>query len=144
MGALKEKVEKYEEALNTYLLAFALTPAQNDTWYFLNNNLGYCLNYVGRYAEAKRHCLDAIEIDPRRHNAFKNLGGSLQGQGKYSEAAKALIEAIQPAPKDQRALKLLEELIKSHKNELPEINDLWVTLNICRELIKQVNQGNRK
>ena len=51
----------------------------------------------------------------------------------------ALIEAIQLAPKDQRALKLLEELIKSHKNELPEINDLLVTLNICRELVKQVN-----
>jgi len=56
----------------------------------------------------------------------------------------ALIEAIQLAPKDQRGLKLLKELIKSHKNELPEINDLLVTLNICRELIKQVNQGNRK
>jgi tetratricopeptide (TPR) repeat protein len=144
MGALKEKDGKYKEAIKTYLLAFALTPAQNDIWYFLNNNLGYCLNYVGRYGEAERHCHDAIEIEPRRHNAFKNLGVSLKGQGKYSEAAKALIEAIQLAPRDQRALKLLEELIESHKNELDEINDLLVTLNACRELVKHVNQENRK
>jgi tetratricopeptide (TPR) repeat protein len=137
MGLMKEEVGKYEEAVKTYFSAFSLNPGRDETWYFLNNNLGYCLNHCGRYEEAERYCRSAIAIDPARHNAFKNLGFAHQGQGRYSEAAKAFIRAVHLCPRDPRALKLLEDLIRDHKDDLAEINVLIIKLNQCRELVKQ-------
>ncbi len=134
MGIMKERVGEFAEALVTYLSAFDLTPERNDTWYFLNNNLGYCLNIFGRYDAAERRCRTAIEINPRRHNAYKNLGISLQGQGKYSRAAHALIRATRLCPEDQRALHHLEALIHDQKESLPDLASLMITLKMCREL----------
>lgn len=86
---------------------------------------------------AEKYCRSAIAIDPARHNAFKNIGFAYQGQGKYSEAAEAFIRAVHLGPRDPRALKLLEDLVRNHKDDLPEINVLIIKLNPCRELVKR-------
>jgi|SRR6516165_9551927 tetratricopeptide (TPR) repeat protein len=81
-GIEMERRRDYARALKCYSLAFGLEPGNDDVWYFLHNNLGFCLNQFAKFAEAEPYCHQAIEINPYRHNAYKNLGVSLQGQGE--------------------------------------------------------------
>jgi tetratricopeptide (TPR) repeat protein len=48
---------------------------------------------IGDYANGASYCQKAIEIDPARHNAYKNLGISMEGMGSYIEAAQSYITA---------------------------------------------------
>jgi tetratricopeptide (TPR) repeat protein len=126
MGQLMETLGDFQTAAESYSRGVALKSGRDLTWYFLHNNLGYCLNQLGRHAEAERWCRAAIEIDPPRYNAHKNLGLACQGQGRYEEAALALIQAVQRNPGDPRALKHLDELVKSHPeiaSTLPNIHE---------------------
>jgi tetratricopeptide (TPR) repeat protein len=88
MGDAMEHARDYESAQNAYARAFDLPQEQDETWYFLNNNRGYCLNQIGRHLEAEKYCRAAIEIERERHNAHKNLGVALANQGRYAEAAR--------------------------------------------------------
>jgi tetratricopeptide (TPR) repeat protein len=146
IGCFMEKVSDYEEAIVYYSQALSLEPANDDTWYFINNNLGYCLNTTKKHGEAEPYCRAAIKIDPRRHNAYKNLGISMEGQGKYPEAAVLYIKAVEKYAGDPRALALLEELVAKHeviKNDFPDIQD---QIERCREAVKlaERNQSGNK
>jgi len=110
MGQILEDAGDYQCAANAYARAFALPPGTDATWYLLLNNLGYCLNILGRHAEAEALCRSAVEIDPARHNAFKNLGVSLQGLGRLEEAAECYRRAAKLCPEDGRAQRLLDQL----------------------------------
>jgi tetratricopeptide (TPR) repeat protein len=137
MGQAKERAGDYGEALKIYLSAMDLPQERNDDWYFLNNNLGYCLNLFGRHVEAAPYCLAAIDINPRHYNAYKNLGVALQGQGEYSKAASAYIVATHIWPRDGRALNLLEELVSREREHLLDINDLIAEVRRCRDLVER-------
>jgi len=115
LGQLKEKEDEYSDAMLYYAEAFSLEPGKDDTWYFLHNNLGYCLNWFGKYREAEYYCRAATRIDSKRHNAYKNLGLSLQGLGNYVEAAWMLIHASQLCPEDPRALHQLRNLFETRR-----------------------------
>jgi protein O-GlcNAc transferase len=117
LGRLKEKADDYPGAIEWYAKAFWLEPGTDDTWYFLHNNMGFCLDKVGRHREAEAYCRKAIAIDPRRHNAWKNLGIALEGLGQHADAASAWLEAATLCPEDPRAMRLLEQLTA----ERPEI-----------------------
>jgi len=138
MGQAKERVGNYGEALKPYLSAMDLPPERNDNWYFLYNNIGYCLNWFGRHVEATPYCRTAIGINPRRHNAFKNLGVALQGQGEYTKAAAAYIEATRICPRDGRALNLLEELVSRERERILDIGNIIAEVRRCRDLVEQV------
>ena len=137
MGQFKERAGDFRGALKAYLSAMELPSEGNDDWYFLNNNIGYCLNWFGRYAEAIPYCLAAIAINPKRHNAYKNLGLALQGQGEFSKAAHAYIVATQICPRDGRALNLLEELVSQEKERILDIGDVIAEMKKCRELVER-------
>lgn len=139
LGQLKEREGAFEEALRVYRSAFDLRLERNDVavWYLLNNNLGFCLNLFAQHTEAERYCRAAIEINPRKYNAYKNLGIALQGQGRYREAAEAFIRATQIYPRDRRALNLLEKLLSQQNGDLPNISDLMINLKRCRELAER-------
>ena len=130
-----------QAALEAYSRAFELPQEQNENWYFLHNNFGYCLNQVGKYQEAEKYCRAAMDIEPGRHNAWKNLGIALQGQGLYAEAAKNLILATKLCPADSRALAHLEDLIAGHREILEEIPDLLTQLCECDEAVEQCTKG---
>ncbi|MBA7586447.1 hypothetical protein ES708_28445 [subsurface metagenome] len=117
IGQLKEQQGDYGAALDWYRKAFDLQPGADETWYFLHNNLGYCLNHVNRYKEAMVYCRSAISIDPDRHNAHKNLDVALDGLGRFNEAAQSHLAAAELCPVDPRALGLLVDLLDGH----PEI-----------------------
>jgi tetratricopeptide (TPR) repeat protein len=113
MGQAAERAADFELAEVFYRQGLLLGPRDEFTQYYLNNNLGYSLNRVGRHAAAEAYCRRAIDIDPARHNAHKNLGLSLQGQRRYAEAASEFVTAAKANALDPRALRHLESLLEA-------------------------------
>lgn len=120
-GDLNVAADEYRKGLENKI-------SDEETAYFLNNNLGYTLIQIGKFDEAERYCREAIAIDSTRFNAHKNLGLALHGQEKYLEAAIALKKASLLS-KDSRAGKHLKELLKEH----PEIKESFKQVKIVNE-----------
>jgi len=118
LGQLLEQEDRYAEAEVVYANGAEIMPPTGDTGYFLHNNRGYCLNLLGRHAEAEEQCRTALALNVRRHNAHKNLGLALAGQGQFKEAAHALLEANRRCPADGRSRRHLFELVTQHPDIL--------------------------
>jgi tetratricopeptide (TPR) repeat protein len=117
MGQVMEQAGDFAAAAGYYKQALALEPMHTWTWYFINNNLGFSLISLERFAEAEQYCRRAIQTDPNRPNAYKNLGLALSGHGQYREAAQCFIAATQVNAADDRAFRLLRDLL----NDRPEL-----------------------
>jgi tetratricopeptide (TPR) repeat protein len=141
LGQLKESEEEYGDAMLLYAEAFSLEPGTDNTWYFLHNNLGYCLNRFRMYSEAEYYCRTAIGINPGRFNAYKNLGWALEGQGKYVEAAWMLIHAAQLCPEDPRALHILKDLLETHREEIRKDPAILVRLDALEKFARADRPG---
>jgi tetratricopeptide (TPR) repeat protein len=133
LGQTMERTGQYAAAAGYYKQALALEPMQTWTWYFVNNNLGFSLNVMERFAEAEDYCRKAMTTDPNRPNAYKNLGLSLAGQGRYHEAAQCFVAATQVNAADPRAFHLLLDLLKDH----PELEyDFGTAAACCRKAVE--------
>jgi tetratricopeptide (TPR) repeat protein len=143
MGGAREEMRDYEAAQQAYSRAFDLPQEKNITWYFINNNLAYCLNQTGRYQDAVKHCRAAIDIDAERHNAHKNLGFALSKLGRHADAANSYIRATKLCPVDPRALAFLDDLFAEHKELVQEIPDFPAQLHECHELVQGAFRENR-
>jgi tetratricopeptide (TPR) repeat protein len=135
MGQMMEQREDFTAAIYFYQKAYSLEPVDENIWYLINNNLGYCLNHFGRHVEAEPYCREAIKVDPTRFNAHKNLGISLQGQGKYAEAARCYLQSVQYNAGDPRAYNHLEQLVAEHPEVLKEMPDLERKMEKCRAAV---------
>lgn len=144
MGQLMEKMKDYLLAARFYRQAFTLEPTDSQNWYFINNNLGFCLNTLGEFGEAEAYCRAATEIDPDRPNAYKNLGLSLQGQGRYAEAVAAFVQAVQANASDARALRHLEALAAEHPEIIAAFDDFDGLLQSCRDAVTVAEEAWRK
>jgi tetratricopeptide (TPR) repeat protein len=113
-GGIAEMKGDFEAAVRFYREAFAMEPEQNDVWFFVNNNLGFSLNKLGRFTEGEKFCRSAIQINSSRPNGFKNLGIALAGQGQLAEAARCWVTATKVAPGDTRSHDLLKNLLRQH------------------------------
>jgi tetratricopeptide (TPR) repeat protein len=139
-GQLMEKHGDFPSAIQAYRRGIGLEPVQARAWYLLHNNLGYSLNQLGRYDEGERWCRAAIQIDPERHNAYKNLGVACDGQGRYGEAIHCFIAAVKAEATDPRALRHLEDLIERHPGVRTEMPDLDHQLEMCRAAVTAARQ----
>ena len=133
MGQAMEQVGDYPSAVRYYKEALVLEPTHTFTWYFINNNLGFSLNTLGQFTEGETYCRRALEIDPKRPNAYKNLGIALAGQGQYREAAHAFVAATQANAADARAFRLLQDLLRQH----PELEfEFQGAVECCRKAVE--------
>ena len=144
MGQLEEQIGDYATAALFYSQALALEPERNATWYFINNNLGYCLNQLGRPAEAEPYCRAAVAINPAWHNAYKNLGVALEGRGQWAEAARAFIQAVKANASDPRALGHLERLLEAHPDIVETFPEVLEQLERCRMAVQVARDWRRK
>lgn len=140
-GQLLEQVDDYEAATTYYERGLALGPVAPVVRYYLCNNFGFCLNYLGRHAEAERLCRDAIEVSPRPHNAHKNLAIALEAQGRLAPASSSFLDAAERAPQDPRALMHLEALLAANPTALDDHPTLQQRLARCREEARRVREG---
>ncbi len=111
LGQIATDEQRFEAALVHFAAALDLSPKREKVIYVLENNIGYCLNLLGRYVDGEQHCRRAIEINWTRASGYRNLGVSLQGQGQVVSAAWAFVEAVKADILDGRARALLEKLL---------------------------------
>jgi tetratricopeptide (TPR) repeat protein len=129
LGTEAEMASDFVLATSLYRLAMAHEPADTKVWYFIHNNLGYCMNQRGRHAEAEELCRRAIVIDGARPNAHKNLGLALKGLGRLREAAAALLDSVRVCGgEDPRGCFELIRMAREHPGlmeEHPEVAE-WI------------------
>ena len=138
LGQMMERIHDWESARRWYTNALELEPRSRFYWYFLHNNLGFCLYKVKRFADAENYLHEAIGIDDTRANAFKNLGLIREGEGRYVEAAQSYVAAVRAEASDPRALRHLVELPDRHKEVFDGIPDLEYQIGKCREAVGYV------
>jgi tetratricopeptide (TPR) repeat protein len=114
LGQIATDEQRFETALSHFTSALELAPKKRKVLYVLHNNIGYCLNKLGRFVEGEKHCRTAIDIDWTRASGYRNLGMSLHGRGNVIGAAWALAEAVKTDAADNRARLLLENLVASN------------------------------
>ena len=136
LGQLMERINNYPMAENFYRDAHVLGSQDQAVWYFINNNLGFCLNKMGRFEDAEPFFHAALEIDPSRSNAYKNLGLCFKGRGLFDSAAQCFIMATQVNAADSRSLKHLEILSREHPDLSAIIPEFDETLKKCREAVQ--------
>lgn len=138
MGCNHGQLGDFTAAIGFYRHGLRREPADSFTWYFLHNNLGFCLNTVGRFEEGEELCRQAIRIDPRIANAYKNLGLALKGQRRWREAARAFITGTQTNPVDDRSSALLDHLLAEH----PELRDEFGAESLqCRQAVQAAHEA---
>lgn len=114
LGQIATDEKRLDHALKHFTAALGLAPKKRKVGYVLHNNIGYCLNSLGRFAEGEKYCRTAIEMDWARASGYRNLGVSLQGQGDLIGATWALAEAVKVDATDNRARLLLDKLLAAH------------------------------
>ena len=139
-GRLMEQQHEYRKAIAFYARALPLEPKNPQRWYFINNNLGYCLNQVGEYTRAEEYCRAAIQIASHRHNAYKNLAISLEGQGEFKDAVEAYVKATRLNPYDPRAFASLEDLLRREPSLLIENPELSEVLACCKKIVRRFSR----
>ena len=140
LGSAMEEEGLLDAAIKIYRQGLDCAPRDVDARYFLNNNLGYCLNLGSEYPSAERYCTEAIRILPERHNAHKNLGLSMKGQCRYRDASESLIRATILCPADPRAYEELENIVANHWDEEEGISEIIDRIASLKILIDQARQ----
>lgn len=136
MGQIAEQINEFEEAVQYYSQALSLEPTEKQTWYFINNNLGYALIQLGRHAEAESYLREAARIDNGRHNAFKNLGLCMEGQERFAEAVKFYVRSVRRNASDPRAYLHLAALYQRHPEIIVEVPDIAGLVDDCRKAVE--------
>lgn len=144
LGQASEQMSDHQAAIGYYSRAMALEPENKRTMYLINNNLAYLMNFQENYSEAESYCQTAIQIDPQRHNAYKNLAVALEGQGKILEAAQNFLRAAQLNAMDPRALNLLQILYKEYAELIGDIPDIEVQIAECAKEVHLIEEFRKK
>jgi|SRR5262245_9906049 len=130
LGQIATDEQRLDAALEFFTTALELAPKKRKVLYVLHNNIGYCLNKLGRCLEGEKYCRMAIDIDWTRASAYRNLGASLQGQNSPIGAAWVFVEAMKIDNADNRARLLLERLVAANPTisaHCPWVNDALST-----------------
>jgi tetratricopeptide (TPR) repeat protein len=116
-GQIREAMQQWDAARACYEGAVSFDAKHEKVAYLSFNNLGYCLNRLGRPGDAEAACRSAIAIHADRFNAHKNLGVALEALGRLPEAAASFHTAAKIKPSEPVATLRLRFLLANH----PEI-----------------------
>ena len=136
LGQIMEDMGDYARAAGYYREAYSVKSFNQFTRYFINNNLGYCLNQLKEFEEAKGYLLSALKIDPNLPNAYKNLGLCYWGLEEYAKAVRCFIAGTKAYPADRRSLKHLEELINEHPELDADIPAFMEGVKSCKNTLE--------
>jgi tetratricopeptide (TPR) repeat protein len=105
MGQVFERKMDFPAAVAAYSRAFTLPARENDTWYLLNNNLGFSLNQIGRHEEAEHCLLRAAQARPEDFRALDHLEDLLAQHDEIGRDHPEILEAAQECREAARTSK---------------------------------------
>lgn len=105
-GLLLYKEQKYSEALNAFLAAARIDPANPQA----TNNAGFVLYKLERHAEALQWLQKTLVIEPRRTVAYLNLGDVYVTLNRPAEARAAYRKYLSLKPPARGAAQVREKL----------------------------------
>jgi tetratricopeptide (TPR) repeat protein len=135
LGQTLERTQDWESAIGFFEAAKECGTTSDTYAYFIENNIGYCLNQLGRFTEAQGFLRSAIIVDPERANAYMNYGLSCEGLMHFGEAADSYAKAVRADAADPSALHHLDDLVARHPGVLKEVPDLEQQIIRCRAAV---------
>ena len=115
LGNVLKKLEKFDEAQNSYSQAILLKQNYTEAYY----NLANLLNKLGRFNEAEKNYNQAIRFRPNFAEAFNNLGNLLKELSRFDESIVNFKESLKINPELATAkaeILFLEANIGDHSN----------------------------
>jgi protein O-GlcNAc transferase len=115
LGNVLEKLEKFDEAQNSYRQAILLKKNCTEAYY----NLANLLNKLGKFDEAEKNYNQAIKFNPNFAEAFTNLAYLLNKLGRFDESIINFKKALKINPELVTAkaeILFLEATIGDHSN----------------------------
>ena len=131
LGNVLKKLEKFDEAKDSYRQAILLRQNFSEAYY----NLGDLLNKLGRFEEAEKNYNQAIKFKPNFAEAFNNLANLLKELRRFEEAEKNYNQAIKFKPNFAEAFNNLANLLKELRRLDESIINYKESLKIKPELI---------
>jgi tetratricopeptide (TPR) repeat protein len=136
LGCVAEQMDDFAAAETWYREALEFGVPDPQTEYWAYNNLGYCLNRLGRPAEAEPYLHHAVALDATRSNAFKNLGLCYQGLGRFADAAESFMRATRTNATDDRSLVHLKDLVGDHPELYDQVPGLEEGIQMCMAAVE--------
>ena len=130
LGNVHKKLEKFDEAENSYRQAILLKQNFTEAYY----NLGNLLKELSRFDEAEKNYNQAIKFRPNFAEAFNNLGNLLKELSRFDEAEKNYNQAIKFRPNFAEAFNNLGNLLKELSRFDESIVNFKESLKINPEL----------
>jgi Flp pilus assembly protein TadD len=90
---------RLDEAVGALTAYLASSPRDADALH----DLGVALGRKKRFAEAAEHFQQAVDIEPGRHETWRNLARALEDAGRAADAEAALARVAELRPDDARA-----------------------------------------
>jgi predicted O-linked N-acetylglucosamine transferase (SPINDLY family) len=115
LGNVLEKLEKFDEAQNSYRQAIILKQNCTEAYY----NLANLLNRLGRFDEAEKNYNQAIKFRPNYAEAFNNLAYLLNKLGRFDESIINFKKSLKINPElvtAEAEILFLEATIGDHSN----------------------------
>ena len=115
LGNVLKKLEKFDEAQNSYRQAILLKQNFTEAYY----NLGNLLKELNRFDEAEKNYNQAIKFRPNFAEAFNNLGNLLKELNRFDESIVNFKESLKINPDLTTAeaeILFLEANIGDHSN----------------------------
>ena len=115
LGNVLEKLEKFDEAQNSYRQAIILKQNCTEAYY----NLANLLNRLGRFDEAEKNYNQAIKFRPNYAEAFNNLAYLLNKLGRFDESIINFKKSLKINPElvtAEAEILVLEATIGDHSN----------------------------
>ena len=115
LGNVLKKLEKFDEAQNSYRQAILLKQNYSEVYY----NLGNLLKELSRFDEAEKNYNQAIKFRPNFAEAFNNLGNLLKELSRFDESIVNFKESLKINPDLTTAeaeILFLEANIGDHSN----------------------------
>ena len=103
VGSVHLKMQRSEDARQSFERALKLQPHYPDTWTNAWNNLGVIAMQMGRSEEAVKNFQAAVRQNPKNLVALDNLGNAYRQQERWPEARAIFERALQVNPDDAEA-----------------------------------------
>lgn len=123
MGNLSERLYDFDAAVGYYCRSLACISRPEDLHQAIWSNLGFCWIYKQDFRTAEQCCRQAVSLNKKSWEAWKNLGVSLECQQQVEEAFLAYFKAVVLSYGRAVPIMHLTRVSRRHPDIVPDTSD---------------------